>query len=395
MSETPHIESNTESKRKLVSVQRVLDVDDIVFINADGKEEVAANIVRITILGWQCVTQRSNGLKKDDLVLYHEIDSLIPGDQSAYQFLRQSPAETEFRLKTKKFKKQIAQGLVLPLNTLLEAKDIKEGSFFINDNGDAVLKYTTQESQPDSEDFREYTEIVLTEDTDVTDLLGVTKWELQHPAALAGQVKSLFPVHIVSKTDEERIQSCPRVLTKHKGTPIYFSEKLDGSSYTAFNNEGDFQVCSRNMSLLETEGNAFWQITREKKVDHILEHYNLALQGELVGPGVQGNKLKLPKLDLFIYNVWDIKERRYFDLSEFLSFCLTYNLNTVPILDRDVPLDFTVPDLVTYATRKSALNKNVWAEGVVVRAVQEVEDTTLGRLSFKVINPEFLLKFEA
>ena len=50
-------------------------------------------------------------------------------------------------------------------------------------------------------------------------------------------------------------------------------------------------------------------------------------------------------------------------------------------------------ELVSFATRKSLLSPETWAEGIVVRPLKESFDEELGRLSFKVINPEFLLTF--
>ncbi len=358
-------------ERKLASIQRIIGTSPI---------EGADRIEIANVLGWQCVTQKSNNFKPGDLVVYFEIDSLIPitGWSS---FLQKKPEQTEARLKTIKLKGQFSQGLILPISTIeVEGKPLDPSKF---NEGD-----------------------------DLTDLLGIKKWEPEIPAQLRGQVIGLFP-GFVSKTDETRIQSCPSVLEKNKGLVCFVTEKVDGSSITVFrvprntpglpvkylegnDDEWIFGVCSKNLCVAYAEDNAFWKAVELLDLKTKLETYGkpIVLQGELYGQGIQKNKLQLTSLRIGWFNVVDPLTRRYFDFEEFKNTINELALTTVPILDDNFVLNHDVPQLVTMSIGKSKLNESVWREGIVIRPKVEMEERHLGRFSFKVINPEFLLKYD-
>ena len=358
-------------ERKLASVQKITGTSPI---------EGADRIEIANVLGWQCVTQKSNNFKPGDLVVYFEIDSLIPIKPWS-QFLQKKPEQTEARLKTIKLKGQFSQGLILPLSAIeLNGKPLEVEKF---NEGD-----------------------------DLTELLEIKKWEPEIPAQLRGQIVGLFP-GFVSKTDETRIQSCPSVLEKNKGLVCFVTEKVDGSSITVFrvprdtpglpvkyleNNEDEwiFGVCSRNLCVARAEDNAFWKAVEMLDLKSKLESYGkpIVLQGELYGQGVQHNKLQVPTLRIAWFNVVDPVGRRYFNFDEFKQTIEELGLTTVPILDENLILDHDVPQLVTMSIGKSKLNDKVWREGIVIRPKVEMQERHLGRFSFKVINPEFLLKYD-
>ena len=363
--------------RTLVSVQKIVSTAPI---------EGADRIELAYILGWQCVTQKSNNFKPGDLVAYFEVDSLVPLDVPQFEFLRKKEDQTQARIKTIKLKGKFAQGLILPLDTITE-----------------IIQAKTHSNTP----------ITYDEGDDLTETLGVLKWEPEIPAQLAGQVVGLFP-SFVSKTDETRIQSAPSVLEKNIGLPVFITEKLDGSSITVFyvkrnqpglpakylegnDDEMIFGVCSRNLCVSRTEDNAFWKATEILDLKDKLIAYGkpIVLQGELIGPGVQHNKLNFPSLTVRWFNVGDPETRTYFNFKEFTSTIKDLGLETVPILAQDIPLDFTVDQLVTYSIGRSKFNDKVWREGIVVRPMEEQQERHLGRFSFKVINPEFLVKYDA
>lgn len=372
------------SERKLASVQKIVSIEDIHFHNAEGKEEVAANIVKVGVLGWSCVTQRSNNFKVGDLVCYFEVDSMIPA-RPQFEFLRKKPEETHFRIKTIKLKGQFAQGLILPLDVI-----------------DEVLT-ELQICRPLNPKFEE--------EQDLTHMLGVEKYEPPIPAQLRGLVKGQFP-WFLTKTDETRIQTCPSVLTKHKGKRFVVTEKLDGSSLTVYcypNSSGlpvsddtknyQFGVCSRNMDLTFSEDNAFWKaailLDLEKKLSDL--NKPICIQGELYGPGIQGNKLERKAVEPAWFHGYDPILKQYYNHEPMMELFGNLGLTTVPILDDNFILDHTVDQLVTYASGHSVLSptgKKILREGVVFKSYTEEFEKALGRLSFKVINPHWLLKYD-
>lgn len=336
--------------RKLASIQTVNAVEPI---------EGADAIERIRVLGWYVVTKKGE-FQVGDPCVYCEIDSLMP-DRPEFEFLR---ARSNMRIKTAKLRGQVSQGIAFPLS---------------------VLPPRAADEYPEGED--------------VTEILGVTKYEPPVPTCLSGKVKGPFP-GFVPKTDETRVQVLEKVLERHRGAKVYATEKVDGSSCTVYLRDGDFGVCSRGLDLLEDPGNTFWQVVRRLDVEAKLRAFSeanggksYAIQGELVGPAIQGNKLKLTEPTLMLFNVYDIDASRYMDYADFNGAVSSLGLQRVPIVG-EFYLEHTIDQLVEMATRKSAINPQAEAEGIVIRPAQETDDPELGRLSFKAINPRFLLKFD-
>jgi RNA ligase (TIGR02306 family) len=304
-----------------------------------------------------------------------------------------------YRLRTKRFKKQIAQGLILPLDAIAGP----EGSH-------GKLVFTAHPVEYQSQLIR-----WVQEGDDLTADLGILKYEPDMPAQLRGVVSGTFP-YFVPKTDETRIQSAPGVLTRRKGELVYAAEKLDGSSFTAWYYPLDkaaeiglpvtpedqekgyvFGVASRNYILKYSEDNAFWRTAEKYELEKKLKELNrpIVIQGEMFGPGIQDNKLKRATVELRLFNVYDLGLKSYLSFDLFKKTVEELGLETAPILfGGPFVLDHTVEQLVTMSQFKSTLNKDVWAEGMVIRPVNESVEKDLGRFSFKVINPEFLLKFE-
>lgn len=354
-------------ERHLATLQRISELNPI---------EGADRIECAKVLGWRCVVKKGE-FKVGDLIIYCEVDSLLP-EKPEFEFLR----ETKFRIRTRKFKGQISQGLILPINFLVS----KDDTFFEGWNK-LIQLGNLQEGQ------------------DVTELLGIVKYEPKLPANLAGLVKGTFPKHIVPKTDETRVQVLQPMLDRYKGEKCYVSEKVDGSSCTIYYKDGEFGVCSRNLELFETPENSFWKVIKEKKIDEKLKKYcednkiNLSLQGELVGNNIQKNTLNLSGLDILFFNIFNINEYRYYDYTDFIKISKELEISIVPILEEDFILINDIDYLVEKAKGNSKLNRNVMREGIVIRPLKEKVDLFMandfgnGRVSFKVLNPEYLLKY--
>jgi RNA ligase (TIGR02306 family) len=291
------------------------------------------------------------------------VDPFLPIKEE-FEFLRKSSYKkmsdgTEgFRLKTIKLRGQVSQGLILPI---------------------AVL------NPPDTNIY-----VTPFEGLDVTEMLGIVKYEPPIPAELAGKVKGLFP-SFIWKTDEERVQNLASEYelykTKNKdGMKFYVTEKLDGSSATYYFKDGVFGVCSRNLELLETEGNTFWKIARDLKLEELLGtlENNICLQGELVGEGVQGNPYKIKGQTVRFFNAFNIDAQEYLGLTEFITLVNGMKLETVPVLDANFTLPETIEQMLKVAEDKSILNPSFDREGIVIRSADRT-------ISFKAISNKFLL----
>jgi RNA ligase (TIGR02306 family) len=338
--------------RQLASVQRIKALDPIE--NADA-------ILKATVLGWQVVVKRDE-FQVGDLCVYCEIDSLLP-DRPAFAFL----APRGWRIRTIRLRGQVSQGICFPLSVLPP------------DPGSPA-------TPPD-------------EGTDVTDALGVRLYEVPVPAHLAGIARGPFP-NFVPKTDETRVQVLEELLAKYAGQTCYITEKLDGSSATYYLRYGQFGVCSRSLDLIEDETNSFWKVARQLSIEEKLRALgrNLAIQGELIGEGIQGNKYRLRGQTVRFFNAFDIDRYRYLDFADFTALIAESGLETVPILDVNWPLIADIPALVAMSAGRSVLSDTL-REGIVIRPMVEARDiigsSLNSRVSFKVISPAFLLKFDA
>lgn len=337
--------------RKLASIQRIKALEPIP--DADA-------ILKATVLGWQLVVKKED-YQVGDLCVYCEIDSLLP-DRPEFAFL----AARGMRIRTVRLRGQISQGICFPLSVLPH-------------------------------------DLVITEGADVTETLGVTLYEPPIPASLAGKARGLFP-SFIPKTDETRVQVLEDVLLAYAGTLCYVTEKLDGSSATYYLRHNEFGVCSRSLDLYEDETNSFWRVARQLQIEEKLRALaeatapdggpgrNLALQGELIGEGIQGNKYRIRGQSVRFFNVFDIDRHAYLDFTDFVKTLAALGLETVPVLDTNFALTADIPELVQLSEGRSVL-ADVAREGIVIRPLTEQRDR-MGRVSFKVISPAFLLKYE-
>lgn len=337
--------------RKLASIRRIVEIKPI-----EGADAIEA----VRVDGWWCVSKK-NQFKVNDMCVYFEVDSFLPV-RPEFEFLRKACFKSTrhlgdgFRLKTIRLKGQISQGLVLPLKDFLSLEGCEE----------PYVGY------------------------DMSDALGVKKWEVPLSPQLAGVAKGNFP-SFIRKTDQERIQNCYSDLVEtHKDAMFEATLKLDGSSMTVYFNDGQFGVCSRNLELKETEDNTFWKVARKLNLEAAMRSYgkNIALQGELMGPGIQGNREGLPDHDFYLFDVWNIDQMQYMSPMETDDVCsdledLGAKMSKVPFLGVDVPLSLSLEQLIAASEIKS-LNHDV-AEGIVYRSMD-------GTVSFKVINNKFLLQ---
>ena len=332
---------------------RIETIDEISPIPEADKIEVAR------IQGWDVVVKKGD-FKPGNKCVYFEIDSFLP-IKPEYEFLRAGcyrklDDKEGFRIKTIKLKGQVSQGLALPLETL---------------NG-----------------LTDKPAIQLEPGTEVTELLGVTKYERPIPAQLAGKTKGGLPFN-VPKTDEERVQNLAKELSEWSGHFGYVTEKLNGSSMSVYLFNDEFGICSRNLNLIEDEKNTFWKVAREMDLETKLRALgkNITIQGELIGEGVQKNTYKLKGQTFRMFNAFNPDIFKHYNYRELLELSTQINVPIVPVLNELFEIT-SIEDILKVADGKSVLNSEVDREGIVIRTRNR------RRISFKAISNEFLLKGE-
>ena len=340
--------------RKLATIQKIQSLSPIP--DADAIEVAQ-------VLGWKVIVKKGE-FQVGDLVVYMEIDSLLP-ERPEFEFLRKN----KFRIRTIRMRGQISQGICFPLNILpIETKwhiEEMEKARIANIHGaDGVIGM------------------------DVTDILGVEKYEPPIPAELSGKVKGAFPSFLI-KTDEERIQTLPDIPIKYNNKGFIATEKLDGSSCSFYWRNGEFGVCGRNWEYSEDSKNSMWKFARQNKIEEKMGGLkrNLALQGEIIGEGIQKNKYKIKGQTVRFFNIFDIDKYEYLSYEEMLDVLDVLNLESVPIIETYIMPD-SIDEILEYAVGKSVLNSQAEREGIVF---VRYEPNELGRVSFKAISNKFLL----
>ena len=301
--------------------------------------------------GWKVVTKKGE-YQPGDLAIYCEIDSWIPHELAPF-LSKGEPKEYNGvkgeRLRTVRLRKQLSQGLLLPLVCLGR--------------------------------------LIVEEGADVSEELGIQKWEAPVSPQLTGQVKGNFPSQI-PKTDQERVQNLKRELENHDSVLFEVTEKLEGSSMTCYLIDGEFGVCSRNMDLKRDENNTFWKVAIEEDIEQKLRAYgadNIAIQGELIGPGIQGNIYNLISHHFKVFDVYDIQEGYYLLPEDRKTFVDAIGLKHVPVLGTHLLVDPDIDSILLAAEGKSLLNPNQEREGVVYKSMNS-------QFSFKAISNKYLLK---
>lgn len=342
--------------RKMATVRKIDALRPI-----EGADAIECAIVD----GWTVVVKKGE-YSAGDLAVYCEIDSFIPTAIAPFltkpgHYAKTFEGVEGERLRTMKLRGQLSQGLILPLSTVY------------------ALPPTTG------------VDIV---GNDVSEPLGIVKYEAPVPAALAGEVKGMFP-SVIPKTDQERVQNLKTELAEWlvDGSHWEVTEKLEGSSMTVYVMDGDVGVCSRNLDLKHNIDNSLWRAAYKYELPAKLANIgrNIAVQGEIVGNGIQGNIYQMRDQDFLVYDIYDIDAGRYYTPAERKAFVAEHKLNHCPVLAYSANLTDTLGITDMTQALKFAEGKSVMGtigcerEGLVFKCHER-------SVSFKAISNRYLLK---
>lgn len=354
-----------------------------------------ADLIELALIdGWQCVVKK-NEFKVGDRGLYFEIDSFIPLKDERFKFLEKNATTWKgkygARIKTIKLKGQVSQGLLLPLSSFPELRTYKWGEKdYSTDLG--VVKWEREDAHGNVGEKKSTWLGKKLKKLKHTRIKPLILWlERTFPGVFLTNATRPFP-SFIPKTDEERIQNLINKLSLEDIEDDWErTVKLDGSSMTAYHNKGRVGVCSRNLDLKKDSENKFWQTAIEYNLDKALKKLgkNIAVQGELMGPGIQGNREQLKEYEFYVFNVYLIDEKRYAGKKERDQLLVELHelgarIKQVPNLGIGNLQSFkTIDDYLAYAEGPSLVAKT--REGVVFSTLD-------GTKSFKVISNSYLLK---
>lgn len=282
------------------------------------------------VLGWQVVVKKGE-FKPGDLCVYVVIDTVLP-DRPEFEFLRNK----HFRIKPIRLRGQASNGICFPLSIL--PPDVLDG--------------------------------IRMDGEDVTDVLGVIHYEKPISTQLAGDAYGHLPGFLIM-TDEDNLRSYPDALLELNGREYYITRKDDGSSGTFFLRNGEFGVCSRRIHLKETPDNGFWKMAIKYNLEAAIRDFfpsteDIAIQGEVVGPGIQGNPLGLTELEFHVFSILHIQTRTYYPYVSIREFCNSANVPMVNLVDMGDKFKYKLEELIAMANKLKYPNGKP-AEGIVIR----------------------------
>lgn len=383
---------NNKGERELAYIVKVLETKEL---------HDYTNVHYIRVLEWWCVAPKD--IKLGDLVVYFEIDSLLPQNDNRFSFL----ASKKFRIKPIKICGVVSQGLVLPLSEFPELKGCKEGDFVTD-----KLHVEKYDPEPINEDAVK---------SKVSDFQRAVD---SHPKFFKNPiVKYLMkykPVRFVlaklfvlqkdkdknkwpewlPKTGSERIQNMPHLFgCKDK---YIITEKVDGASTSFILNEKDkYIVGSHNVIKnpeKDSDGGNFYKtniwaesganyniesVLRSLKKD--LKLKNVAIQGETYGDGIQKRNYSLKnKHGFVVFHIWFDGVR--IPIKDMIAICDKYNLPHVHVYN----YEYSIPDTVEQIIEDVDNSKSNIDGGAIEGFVFYSQD---GQQNFKCVSPNFLMKY--
>ena len=294
--------------RKLATLQCIKEILPI-----EGADRIEICVIN----GWQVVSQK--GHKVGDMVVYFEIDSFLPATDPRYESFSERFTnwgdKRGMRVRTIKLRRTLSQGVIMPLHEFPEVKNTD-----------------------------------YTEGTDVSELLGIEKWEPleKENTCTKGNPGRKFP-SFIHKTDQERIQNYGSLVERALDEEFEATMKKDGSSLTVFRVDSTspyysiasnlfakklsfwgkilrkakeffnlskdpiFGICSRNL-LMPIKGDtnfhkAAYGYDLLTKLERMGGSY--ALQGEVLAPNIQNNHERVSKVEFHLFDIFNIDRQKY------------------------------------------------------------------------------------
>ena len=401
---------NKDNQRELAYV--VL-VDDVTPIEGYDRVELAH------VSGWTIVVGKGE-FKKGDLAIYFEIDSKLPEVKPFIdmEFL----AKKKFKVKTQKMCKSISQGLLMsavnfgwtvtPGNEAII--DDTNTLHFLSDDSRFLTKtlgvtyYVKEDNYRKSKKTDKYTKMAQRHSKLFSKQpykwLMKRDWGKKILFVFYGEKSdSLKWPDWVKKTDEERVENMPWILTDKN--PWIATEKIDGTSTTFTMKRGkrdkfEFYVCSRNVVFDKPDkqcyydSNVYLEMADKYNIEaHMKDMLGVhpewewvTIQGETYGSGIQKNDYDLKEKEFRVFNLVTSDRGRWntIEMNKFLY--EGYGIPCVPILSTEYILPDTVEELREYVHSKVSELNGKLKEGIVFRDLN-------GEKSFKCVDPEYLIKY--
>lgn len=409
---TEKVTTDGNGTQRLVSLRVIKKVYNV---EVDDKRHTFAEVD-----GWTCkIPFRQH--REGDLVLYFQVDSFLPGSDDRFgkgfgkaRKLQMLDGKIGQRIKTEKFgtgeDKIVSQGMIMLPQTFPEIWKKLE----------VVRQFISIGPMERNVEMINLTLLVMYRDRNWAEVLGVKKWEEKPAQDQQPEHRRLgnYPGEVFRRTDVQRVEDCPNLFTKHKYSKLVYQEsvKMDGAAMVVYfvkKSSGYFHtlnplpekvgpntvlegaqgarfgVCSNKVDKNELEDHGpaafrYWETALRYDLPNKLSKLgrNIAIQGELCGDVIQGNREGLPEgeQDFFVFAMFDIDKQDYFDPRHVEKMAKELGLKHVPVLGYVKLTDIASShqDLKKRAAQRKG-------EGLVFKCLED-------KRRFKVISSTYLLE---
>ena len=348
----------------------------------EGKDR----IVLAKVENYDTIIQKDD-FKVGDICIYVFYDSILP-DKPEYEFLRKrcwSEKWQGHRIRPMKLGGIISEGLVLPMSYLPERKKpYKVGDVVTEELG---IRLYDPEALLEGQGKRKGNWFL--------DLMMKYGWfrRFYNRYFRKSTQKDGYPNWVI-KSDEENIEKIWNDISQNPDLEYILTEKMEGQAASFIFDKKKFKVYSHNFNVIEgnwVEVAKIYNIKEKMKEWCWIKGYkSFCIQGEICGPGIQGNIYGFKSLRLFLYGGFHEDGTRL-DMQELVTFSNFSGINTVPVLGTGKISDFKdLDEIIKFADGDSVFknnNKPVPREGVVWRT----ED---GKVHFKNKSRQYKVFFE-
>lgn len=344
----------------------------VVRVPAFGKHP-NADTLNLTSINGENVIFKAGEFQKGDLAVYVPADAVVPSEVPGTEFLD----KYHRRVRPVRLRGIYSEGVLLPISVLrdfIDKRDVGE---------------------------------------DVQDILKITKHEDPIPAHLSGEVETdpgCCPVYDIENYKKYKALLAP-------GERVVVTEKLHGTNarYVYIPGRG-LMVGSRNnfwkrapkpatgvrllwqklkakltgKAIQKHRNNLYWATAETYGLEEKLKNYpHRVVYGEIYGQ-VQDLKYdSKPGQTWFrVFDVYDLKTKRWLDWDTVRTICMGLGLETVPVL-YDEPFSHEI--LEGLVEGKSAIASH-FREGVVVKPANTRYDPTHGRVILKWVSETYKLR---
>jgi len=372
------------------------------------KEHPNADAIELAVVGDYVSIVRKGEFKTGDLAIYIPEAALVPqvvlekiGLWDTENDKGRLAGKNGDRVKAIRLRGIMSQGIIYPLVFRTDVHDMDTGAI----TDDWILTFPRGECEAGRK---------VVEADEVSEILGITKWEPPIPTSMSGEVFAAFGKTI--NFDIENIKRFPDVLEdgemvsiteKLHGTwccfgfhpaiedPIITSKGLSGKGLVfKYNDANKGNLYRRMFDKYNDVGDGYTMFDGISQLALLPTNTPIYVLGEVFGQGVQDltyvddNEKYFRIFDIY---VGEPTKGRYLPPDEVIKIARVLDILTVPVLFSGPYSKETVDDLTN--GKETVSGKEIhMREGIVIRPVNERRNDEIGRVILKSVSDAYLLR---